>query len=229
MVGGIDGNALRLQAVSCHGLSCSSSKSLNYFSCQLGETKTRHKIVCSLKQRKCTYLHNTEGGHCKINFVVFPNVWDNLLDHWCWSDVFYDACNIWKYMCIDFTRKSWSEKTIQTYVGKFHPLVHIQGHRHTEMNQWCLHRQCWLDKCLSDWLLPPNTHWHLYMYGLRHMLRMWMLPQLHLSSCQHTSTTGHVNQQHISISARAFKGPKCVCAGLIAGVGGYTLIIVYWK
>ena len=30
-----------------------------------------------------TYLHNTEGGYCKINPVVFPNVWDNLLDHWC--------------------------------------------------------------------------------------------------------------------------------------------------
>ena len=52
-------------------------------------------------------------------------------------------------------------RNTQTYVGNFHPLVHIQEHRHTEMNQWCSHRQCWLDKCPFDWLLPPNTHQNL--------------------------------------------------------------------
>ena len=39
----------------------------------------------------CTYLHNTESGDGKINFVVFPNVWDNLLDLWCRSNVFHNA------------------------------------------------------------------------------------------------------------------------------------------
>ena len=50
----------------------------------------------------CTYLHNTEGGHRKINFVVFPNVWDNLLDLWCRSNVFHNAYK--KKKCIAYEK-----------------------------------------------------------------------------------------------------------------------------
>jgi len=49
------------------------------------------------------------------------------------------------------------------------------------------------------------------------------------SSCQHTSTTGHVTQEHISITTRTFKRSKSICAGLIAGAWGCTLINVYTK
>ena len=113
----------------------------------------------------------------------------------------------------------------QTYVDMLHQQIHIRVHRHTEMNQWCSHRHSGLGKGLSDWPLPPNTRQHLCTIKTgSDESEINVFPWC---SYQHTSTTGHVTQEHISITTRTFKGSKSVCTGLIAGVGGYTLIVIY--
>ena len=117
-------------------------------------------------------------------------------------------------------------KTTQTYVGMFHPLVRIQGHRHTERSRWCSHRQCWLDKCPSDWLLPPNTHQRLctikkgsYESERQCLPLILMSTHLHNWSCH----SGAYIHHHTNIQ----KIQKYLCRSDCRGLGVHTHQCLY--
>ena len=157
VVGRIDCNAWSLWAVSRHSLSCSSSKSLNHFRCQLGEI-IKNNWTTHIESESESVPTSTTPNVVTVKLIL---LFSPMLGRTCWTTGVFSTIPDDQICTNIMTVSSSFWNSTQTYVDMLHQQIHIRVHRHTEMNQWCSHRHSGLGKGLSDWPLPPNTRQHL--------------------------------------------------------------------